>query len=231
MSAEHFLNIIKMQAALVNNGTALTTLGAIAQYDSTSHYAIAELYSADSSDNTIGSVQTPWLPIFSPWVGNGWGLFAPPSIGDIVEIHYVEGSLQNGYIGLRTWSPNSGTTPLNVSSGEFWLVHQSGSYIKMLNSGDININVATASNVNITAVTGHVNITSATQVNLTAANINLAGAVSLGNLGSPGTLKPLLNSLAAAIFDAHVHSDPQGGFTGVPTTSMSADVTSNVMAN
>jgi hypothetical protein len=230
MSTAHFLNIMKMQAALVNNGTALTTLGAIAQYDSTSHYAIAELYSADSSDNTIGSVQTPWLPIFSPWVGNGWGLFAPPSIGDIVEIHYVEGSLQNGYIGLRTWSPNSGATPLNVNSGEFWLVHQSGSYIKMLNSGDININVATASNVNITAATGHVNITSATQVNLTAANISLGGAVSLGNLA--GTLLGFLNGNAAGVYNTHTHGDPQGGTTGVPNQLMNATViTSNVLGN
>lgn len=176
MSIDRFLNIMKIQASLASNGTAVTALGQISAYDAANYYAQVELYAADPSDPASQPTQTPWLPIFSPWVGNGWGFFAPPSVGDIVEVHYQEGSLQNAYIGLRTWY--TGVAPLNVPSGELWLVHNSGSFIKMTNDGAVSINSTTVQ-------LGEVTSTLLALINSTAQNLynththTVSGAVTL----------------------------------------------------
>lgn len=135
---DKFLNVMRQQASLVNNSISSTALGTIVAYDQSQYYASVQLYPADPADHTSSPMITGMMPIFSPWVGSGWGLFSPPNIGDIVEVHFQEGSLQNGYIGLRTWNLNQ--LPLSVPSGEFWLVHETGSYIKLTNDGNISIN-------------------------------------------------------------------------------------------
>jgi hypothetical protein len=41
---------------------------------------------------------TGWLPVLSPWVGNGWGLFAPVTPGDQVDVQFVDGDFTQGYV-------------------------------------------------------------------------------------------------------------------------------------
>lgn len=62
-----------------------------------------------------------------------------------------------------------------------------------------------------------------------AGDMTIAGpggaAISLGTGALEGVcLDSLIDVIEAAytIFDAHIHSDPQGGFTGIPTTTMTA---------
>ena len=76
-----------------------------------------------------------WLPVLSQWVGNGWGLFAPPSLGDQVRLVPQEGSGQDYAIVGAMFSLVD--QPLPAPSGEFWLVHANGQFIKLLNDGTI----------------------------------------------------------------------------------------------
>ncbi len=85
-------------------------------------------------------VETGWLPLMSPWVGNGWGMFCAPSLGDLIDVQFLEGSAEVGFACLR-WFTDS-ARPLNVPSGEFWLVHSSGAYLKLTNDGKVAINTA-----------------------------------------------------------------------------------------
>lgn len=78
-------------------------------------------------------ILTDWIALQSPWVGNGWGLFAPPSIGDEIEITYSE---TDGGVGSAGWRVfNDEDRPLTVQSGEFWLVHETGTAFKLTNDG------------------------------------------------------------------------------------------------
>lgn len=83
---------------------------------------------------------TGWLPLLSPWVGNGWGMFAAPSLGDAVDVHFQEGHPEAGYACLRFY--NTQTRPLPCPSGEFWLVHASGSMLKFHNDGSVELTAA-----------------------------------------------------------------------------------------
>jgi hypothetical protein len=139
MSAE-ILNIIRREVAAALAGHGKSRRGRVVSYDQT-HYAAKVFILPDGPE-------TAWMPVSSDWVGNGWGIFAPPSEGDIVEVAFQEGGLAAPHIVNRFYS--AVTKPLPVPSGEFWLVHKTGSFLKFHNDGSVEVNVAT----NLTATVG-----------------------------------------------------------------------------
>lgn len=211
MSQSQFLNFVRMQASIVNNSRTLTSLGSITAYDPVNYLVQVELY---AQNGNVPALQTGWIPLFTNWTGNGWGLFAAPNIGDIIEVHYQEGSLQNAYAGLRTFNFNTPPIGTNVPaagipSGEFWLIHSSGSIIKLTNDGKTSV-ISTVE-IDITAPIVKVN----------SANVQLGS----------GTLSALLTAAAATVYNSHTHNDPQGGITGVPNQLISGDQTTNTTAS
>jgi phage baseplate assembly protein gpV len=78
---------------------------------------------------------TGWIPLGALWVGAGWGMYAPPSLGDMVEVTFTDGHIEAGNAGLKFY--NDVDQALPVTSGEFWLVHKSGAYFKLLNTGAV----------------------------------------------------------------------------------------------
>ena len=77
--------------------------------------------------------ETGWIPLGALWVGSGWGMYAPPSIGDQVEVTFEDGHGEAGAAGLKYFNDVDQALPVN--SGEFWLVHKSGAFFKLLNTG------------------------------------------------------------------------------------------------
>ncbi|MBU3625740.1 hypothetical protein ICN48_05760 [Polynucleobacter sp. JS-Safj-400b-B2] len=121
----HLLNQLKSTAQQATQGRANTRHGTISSYDAGA-YAVKVMLQPDN-------VETGWLPLKSIFIGNGWGIFCPPSIGDAVEIDYQEGDNEVGSVGMRFF--NDQDRPLPCPSGEFWLVHKSGASIKSTNNG------------------------------------------------------------------------------------------------
>jgi Type VI secretion system/phage-baseplate injector OB domain len=78
---------------------------------------------------------TGYLPIASQWVGNGWGMFCLPSPGDVVDVIFQQGGHGAGVIVGRQF--NAKAQPVPTTSGEFWLVHQTGTKINLTNDGNI----------------------------------------------------------------------------------------------
>ncbi len=230
MSIYGLQQMMRGEALKVMSSQQFVSLGTIMGYDPTNYVATVQLYQADPGG--IPALQTGWLPVFTPWMGNGWGMFAPPNIGDIVEVHFQEGSLQNGYIALRSY--NTGSPPLAVQSGEFWLVHASGSSVKLTNDGKLSINGnveidLTAPTVVITT-TGNATINATGNATVTAASIKLdATDVEMGHLAS--ALTPIMTSVAQTVYNGHTHNI-SGGVTLVPNQLMGPSVlTTNVKAN
>lgn len=83
-------------------------------------------------------VLSGWLPVLSQWAGNGWGMVCPPNPGDQVLLVPQEGDIEHGIIIGRSFSDRQ--MPPAAPGGEFWLVHQTGSSIKLCNDGTIRIN-------------------------------------------------------------------------------------------
>ncbi len=105
------------------------------------HPRIGIVTSVDSATFTVRVTVQPegvlsgWLPVISAWVGNGWGLTCPPLPGDQVVLIWQEGDAEQGVVIGRLWSRTA--PPPDAPPGEFWLVHNSGSFLKLHNDGSI----------------------------------------------------------------------------------------------
>lgn len=199
------LNVMRMQAMLASGDHASVRLGKVDSYDAVNYSAKVRLQPED--------VITGWLPVTSQWVGNGWGMFAPPSIGELVEVHFQEGSIDAGIVNLRFF--NDIARPLPVPSGEFWLQHKSGAFFKLTNAGAATFSDAHGASVTLN---GDGTITSsASQWNHTG-NVTVTGNVVASGDISDHTTK----SMAAmrSTYNAHTHTDPQGGSVGTPSAGM-----------
>lgn len=125
------LSIMRRESERVLAQRSTTRLGLVTSYD-------PKTYTCKVALQPDGP-ETGWIPVTTVWVGNQWGLFCPPSPGDQVEVEFQEGSVENGLVTGRLFSAED--KPLEVESGEFWLVHKSGSYLKFLNDGNVELHV------------------------------------------------------------------------------------------
>jgi len=188
---EELWNLLRLEMARSLAGRAGPRICIVSNYDPQNYAAKVRIQPED--------VLTGWLPVLSSWIGNGWGLFAPPTPGDQVLVIFQEDDQEVGLILPRLFSNKQ--RPLAVNSGEFWLVHQSGSFLKLTNAGQnnnpppkvlingaveidmtattINISVIQQGNsqltptINLTATGGPINITADGAVTVKGSTINL----------------------------------------------------------
>lgn len=139
------LNAVRLQALRATANQMTCAYGEVTSYNPAT-FAVKVLMHPEE-------VITGWLPLASPWIGSGWGMFAAPSIGDLVAVHFARGEIDAGIAEARFFSDQQ--RPLAVPSGEFWLVHRSGSSLKFTNDGAVTINGNLTVNGSITA-TGNV---------------------------------------------------------------------------
>jgi uncharacterized protein involved in type VI secretion and phage assembly len=166
----HLMNQVTVRAQ--QQGAADVKMGVVRSY-SPDRFAV-------QVDLQPEGVSTGWIPLKSPFVGNGWGMFCAPSIGDVVEVDFQEGDGGVPRAGLRFF--NDDNRPLAVPSGEFWLVHKSGASIKATNDGKITLSdpsgtVFQLSNDGNVRITGDLAVSGS----VTAANDVTAGSISLKN--------------------------------------------------
>ena len=124
---QQLLNVIKQHAGSLDQGGSQPRFGTITSVNPAAATARAKLQPE--------GVLTGWLPVLSPWTGAGWGLHCPPSPGDQVLVLAQEGDAEHGIIIGSSWS--AVMPPPVAPVGEFWLVHKSGSFIKLQNDGTI----------------------------------------------------------------------------------------------
>ena len=124
---EQLLNIIKQHAGALDQGASQPRFGTVTSVNPATATARVTLQPE--------GVLSGWLPVLSPWIGAGWGLYCPPSPGDQVLVVAQEGDAEHGIIVGRAYS--SAQPPPATPVGEIWLIHKSGSYIKLQNDGTI----------------------------------------------------------------------------------------------
>lgn len=180
-------------------------------------------------------VETGWLPIKTAWVGNGWGMQAGPTIGDQVTLSFQEGDADAGVVLGSLY--NNVDQPMAVPSGELWIKHQSGSLLKFLTNGDVQLVTARdllatiGRNLNATAA-GFAHLTAATEITLAAPVINLNGDIAqtvgggtghstmAGDLTVQGQVKSNTEVVAVSTplhTHAHTNVQPGAGTSGGPT--------------
>ncbi|WP_316853454.1 phage baseplate assembly protein V [Ralstonia holmesii] len=124
-----------LAAEMAQSGKSHSKAGIVTSYDPGTASARVRLQpiDPDQPDNSL----TGWLPVCTPWVGNGWGLDAPVSIGDQVIVQFIDGEVENGFITCRLFS--DAQRPTGAQSGEFFLTHESGSKLQFHNDGTVTL--------------------------------------------------------------------------------------------
>jgi phage baseplate assembly protein V len=129
------------------------------------------------------NIETNFLPVMTPFVGNGWGLFCKPVAGDQVLVLFVEGDINSGVVIGAIYS--NVDRPLPAPDREFWLTHQDGAVLKF-HAGGV-VEMAAPGGLNITAptttFTGKVHVTDDAQFDktVTATTDVIGGTKSLKN--------------------------------------------------
>lgn len=201
----HLQNHMSQRALGVLSQVDQVRMGTIQSYDPNT-YSCKVLLQPEE-------VLTGWIPLLSPWVGNGWGMFAPPAPGAAVAIMPSEGGFDGAV--LLPASFNDVDRPLPVPQGEFWLVHESGASFKLTNLGSLEI---TDNQGAIITLSGDGTVVSAGEWTHTG-NLTVNGHIHSGNIISTGTIAgaaitDTTRSLSAdrAIYNSHTH-----GTSGTPT--------------
>jgi phage baseplate assembly protein gpV len=127
---DRFINALKAQAAALDSAQGRPRFGLVVSVDPHRHAAKVALQPE--------GVLTGWLPVLSPWVGAGWGMAIPPSPGQQVLVLPQDGDGEHGVIVGSAWSDAQPSPEAPV--GEVWLVHQSGSFIKLVSDGTVRVN-------------------------------------------------------------------------------------------
>jgi phage baseplate assembly protein gpV len=162
-------NAMRKQALLAGAAQLLEKDGTISSYDP-NNYCVKVMIEPDG-------YETGWIPFPSCFVGNGYGAYFGPEIGQAVAVSFAEGDKDNGRISKLFY--NNVEVPVGganaVQSGEILLQDKLGNSIRwspvqnklIITSGkemDQNVgtslNVTVAGNMTVT-VTGNINITAA----------------------------------------------------------------------
>lgn len=194
---QNLLNIVRREVERVVGRLALPKTGIVTGYDPANYAVKVRLQPQD--------VETGWLPVRSPWAGNGWGMFCPPGIGDEVEVQFQEGGKLAPYVSLRAFGDKS--RPLPAPAAEFWLQHKSGSLLKFKNDGSVELHAQTA-------------ITSSAPVWNHTGDVKVAGELRVtGDIYDLNSTRGTVGDIRT-VYNSHTHSDPQGGVVSAPSPQL-----------
>lgn len=221
---DNLLNQIRAHAQMAQGEKTGNRIGIVTAYDP-NKYAVKVKMWPDTQES-LG-----WIPLASTYIGNGWGLVAAPSIGDQVIIAFDREDQDAGVVTGRFFTDVE--QPPAAPSGDFWLVHKSGSYMKFTNDGNVSLNAAGNLNAtvggNMTAnVTGNAT-TNAAQANVTATSSASITAPMIKIGASGQTLLQFVTSAFVSLFNNHTHPEHDGGNTSPPNQTMgSSHLTSTI---
>lgn len=206
------LNQMSRQSQQSGAGFTGTRQGIVTAYDPTTYSVKVQLQPTGE--------ETGWIPLSTAWVGNGWGMAAGPMLNAVVSVVPDSGNISNGMVVGQFY--NDVDRSPGPPSGEFWVVHQSGSLLKFTNDGQVLITAQT--NAVYTAQLHHfvgpvqidntLTVTQSTAMNggFTATNSAGAAGVITGDVTATGTITGTTDVIAAGKSGkSHTHHENGAG--------------------
>lgn len=137
MSVARLINQIKLHSRLGEDSDySNPVIGFVSSYDPDNYCCKITIQPEDSVSGDK-AMTSGWIPIGTVWCGNGWGMFCPPSIDDMVEVDFQESRFEAGHVDWRFY--NDENRPVHAESGVFYLIHKTGSCLKFENDGKVTL--------------------------------------------------------------------------------------------
>ncbi|MBB3213418.1 hypothetical protein FHW67_002710 [Herbaspirillum sp. Sphag1AN] len=171
---DNLSNAVRAQAALGQNNLSFPRWATISSYDPNTP-AVKVMIQPENQESG-------WMALGAVGVGSGFGVAVGPGIGDMVLAVFPEGDFNSGAIIGRFWSTLN--QAIAVPSGEVWLTHKSGSFAKLVASGDVDVSATGNANVNAggniaASASGNITASASGSISLTGTTITLNGAIAL----------------------------------------------------
>ncbi len=193
------MNAMTRNATQAQVGNSAPRQGIITAYDPVAYAVKVQIQPTGE--------ETGWIPLSTDWVGNGWGLAAGPMIGAVVGVSFDSGLMGAGSITGQYYNDEDRCP--GPPSGEFWLVHKDGAYIKLTNDKKVTIVdgsgsslVMNGDNTGTMSFSGGLTIEANVQVN---GNITASGDISDQN-GTKESMQHIRDE-----YNAHGHPGVQSG--------------------
>lgn len=145
MSMAKFIDAMKLNAAAALKHNVSVKIGLVTSYNR-NRYAVRVSLQPEE-------VVTGWLPIFSPMVGNGWGFIAPPGVGTVAAVLFVDGQIDAGFVCLFGFGQVYRPPANDVEPGGFLFYTKAGANIKVSATGDVEIKAAAGRVVSVASDT------------------------------------------------------------------------------
>ena len=206
-------NAIRMQAKALAGTKSAARCGTVSSYNPNKHMVKVMLQPEN--------VESAWMPYMESFVGNGWGIFAAPSIGNMVVVLFI-GSEADNPVALGMFF-NNVEIPLAVPSGELWMVHKSNSSIKLTTDGKVTVTDKAGSTIVMNGdgtgsatFGGGLTIAANTTIN---GNLQVNGNAQVsGNISDLNAAKGSMQTMRNT-YNSHTHpvSNVQSGSSSVTT--------------
>jgi phage baseplate assembly protein V len=225
MSFDRLANAMRAQSQRSLQSVRALRGGIVTSYDPESYSARVSL----QPDN----VETGWLPVWSPWANEAWGLVCPPSPGAQVAVIFFEGDPDAGAVFGGLYSnadpapkmpADEDGEPRDGEAGEFFLVHKSGSCLAFRNDGTVLVRADTT--MQIDAPQGlKINANGGVQINAVDGGVEISGDIThYGNQETTGDhIDSTANGNSTNLrtfrqkYNEHLHIGvmPGGGVSGI----------------
>src|SRR5579883_2404718 len=139
MYIEDILNRVRLEVWRIIARFAHPVTGIIQSYDPQTH-AVKVQY--QPSGNLSG-----WIPLGAAGVGNGWGVYVGPHIGQAVTIGFHYGDHEAPFIISRQVTESD--PPVAVNEGEIAIKHESGTLISLLQDKSLTLQQAEGANLKL----------------------------------------------------------------------------------
>lgn len=186
------VNLIHREVERARQNIASTRIGEITLYDNKKYLVKVKIIPE--------GYETGWIPLATPYAGDGFGLLVGPCIGDQVVVDYQEGDYQTGICSARLFNEVDVAPNPGPECGEVFLIHKSGTYLQFKDNGDILIHCEgkITSDADEWEHTGDVRIN--------------------GDLDVQGEVNDSTRTMSGdrSIYNSHSHPGDSGGTTGAP---------------
>ena len=162
---QHHLNHMRQAAIAAGEGVQYVRQGTVTGYNPNSYTAKVMLLPE--------GIETGWMPIGALAVGDGFGIQAAPSLGDLVNVEFPDGDLGAGVVALRCFADDA--RPVALQSGQFIIKHQDGSFIKFVGGGVVQ--VSASAEIDVTAPVAKVTASTSAEINSPQTTVNGAFTV------------------------------------------------------
>lgn len=167
---DDIINRVRMEAQRAAGRRAFPRVGIVSGYDNNNGVHNVKVTFPEDADDAGTAVESGWIPHAPLWAGQGWGLYGAPAQGTQVVVQYLNGDPNCGYVSHHL--PNREDPAPQVPTEEFWLIHKSGSSIKIVTGGAIHLRDNAGDEVTLDN-SGNLAVSVVTDVNVTCSNANI----------------------------------------------------------